>query len=121
LPLLLLCRPLLGVLSICQCDMWSALVGIVAAVVLYLCINQLPQQLPGARQQQHQAAGGAAAGAGAGSTAHLHNAVPAGAPEAVARILQASPWRCLDVLLPCPAVHCFWLQPTSHAPGAAPV
>jgi hypothetical protein len=92
--LLLLCRLLFGVLSICQCDVWSALVGIVAAVVLYLCIGKLPDQLPGARQQQQQqqqGAGGTAAGAGAGSTAHLHNAVPAGAPEAVARILQAGP------------------------------
>ena len=91
--LLLLCRPLLGVLRICQCDVWSALVGIVAAVVLYLCIGKLPDQLPGGRQQQQQqqGAGGTAAGAGAGSTAHLHNTVPAGAPEAVARILQAGP------------------------------
>ncbi|PSC75844.1 dnaJ-like protein dnj-5 isoform X3 [Micractinium conductrix] len=77
-------------------SMWALLVGCCAGVLLYLHLSSTipgppPAWRPGyAGRQRGTAAGdGDGSGGGAAPTRHLHNTVPAGAPDAVARILQA--------------------------------
>lgn len=72
---------------------WAFATGAAAAALLALHFSRDPSPDPnasygGAGARQRSGASGSGAGAGA-PVAHLSNTVPAGAPEAVARILQA--------------------------------